>query len=126
MEELVNLDTINISNNVLTSISGLSNLKKLKTLIVSGNNITNSDGIAGLLECPSISCLDLQRNKIVDTSITDILFRLPNLSVLYLQVFFIIKIGKRSSQENKKLQEVIYRKNTYTQVLRRQTSICRG
>ena len=44
------------------------------------------DDLRGLLECPSITTLDLQNNKIDDPEILEeILVNMPNLKVLYLQ-----------------------------------------
>ena len=44
------------------------------------------DDLRGLLDCPSITTLDLQNNKIDDPLILDeILVNMPNLKVLYLQ-----------------------------------------
>ena len=43
------------------------------------------DDLRGLLDCPSITTLDLQNNKIDDPAILDeILVNMPNLKVLYL------------------------------------------
>ena len=41
--------------------------------------------LKGLLECPSISILDLSKNSIADKSLFDILDKMPNLRVLYLK-----------------------------------------
>jgi len=47
--------------------------------------LKNSDDIHGLLECRTISILDLSNNCIDDPSIIDILEKLTNLRVLYLR-----------------------------------------
>ena len=39
----------------------------------------------GLLECPMLTVLDLQDNRIEDVAIIDLLKQLPNLKVLYLK-----------------------------------------
>lgn len=57
----------------------------MKTLLLANNCFTSSNDLKGLLECPSITCLDLQKNKIEDGSIVDILIKMPKLAVLYLQ-----------------------------------------
>lgn len=44
------------------------------------------DSLKGLLECPSLTCIDLSENEISDPAILEqIIYKLPNLKVLYLQ-----------------------------------------
>ena len=44
------------------------------------------DDVRGLLECPSVTTVDIQDNKIEDPAILEeILVRMPNLKVLYLK-----------------------------------------
>lgn len=41
--------------------------------------------VTGVLACPTINTLDLQHNSIADPAVLEVLVRLPNLAVLYLQ-----------------------------------------
>jgi hypothetical protein len=41
--------------------------------------------IEHLRACPSITCLDIQENKLADPAVLDVLADMPNLAVLYLQ-----------------------------------------
>ena len=63
---LVNIVNLNLSDNMIERISCLATLEKLSTLQLKRNQI-GADGIPdliGLLECQSISALDLSDNKI--------------------------------------------------------------
>ena len=43
------------------------------------------EDLVGLVDCPSISCLDVSDNYIVDEEVVDEVFvKMPNLAVLYL------------------------------------------
>lgn len=62
------LQTLNITKNVISKIDGLENCKKLISLNISHNklgtyggegNPTCVDSLIGLTECPSITTLDL-------------------------------------------------------------------
>jgi hypothetical protein len=53
--------------------------------------LTTADDIKHVLQVPSLSVLDLQSNRINDPSIVDILSRMPNLKVLYLQGNDVVK-----------------------------------
>ena len=84
-EELRNL---NLSENLIKKVEGLGSLEVLENLQLKRNRI-GKEGIGdveGLLECPSISCLDISYNMIDFPEIVEDIFgRLPNLKVLYLQ-----------------------------------------
>jgi len=57
---LVNLKVLNLSDNCIDKIEGLAGLN-LDTLYLARNRI-GAGGVAdllGLLECPSITCLDI-------------------------------------------------------------------
>lgn len=74
---LSNLTTLNLCNNQLTSLSGLSKCKSLKSLIATDNNLTKIDiGTVKLL-----NTLTLTRNKISDLGS---LHKLPMLQKLSL------------------------------------------
>ena len=94
------LERLNLPNNALTDISGLSNLPKLKYLDLSNNNIAdiivlstlpkleylrlyNNDiaDISCLSNLPSLKALDLSINAITDI---EVLSNLPKLERLYL------------------------------------------
>ena len=82
------LSNLNLSDNRISKIEGLANLVKLSTFQVKRNEIGHGglDDLVGLLECPSISALDLSDNRIADKEmVTEILAKMPNLAVLYMQ-----------------------------------------
>jgi len=61
-------------------------LKNLSTLNLAKNCLSNSEDLEGLLECPSITNLDLSSNNIDDISVVEnVLKKMPNLSALYLK-----------------------------------------
>ena len=50
-----------------------------------GENSTSLEDIMGLLECPSLACLDLSDNFIDDPEVLpQVLAKMPKLAVLYL------------------------------------------
>ena len=82
------LANLNLSDNMIATVEGLENLENLDMLYLAPNRIGRNglDDLRGLLDCPSITTLDLQNNKIDDPAILDeILVNMPNLKVLYLQ-----------------------------------------
>jgi len=84
MPELVQL---NLSDNLLRAIEGLENNKKLDSLYIKRNKIglNGVSDLMGLLDCPSIACLDLSENRIDDPAVLDeVLVKMPKLRVLYL------------------------------------------
>ena len=85
LDAMIHLDSINLNQNFIEKIENLGALKKLQTLQLQRNNLKDVDELKGLLECPSIMCLDLQNNKIDDPAVLDLLVRMPNLRVLYLK-----------------------------------------
>ena len=85
LETLVDLSHINVSNNRLQTLENLSCLTKLDTLLAAHNKFKTVDSVRHLVECPSITVLDLQRNEIDDVDVLDVLKQMPNLSCLYLQ-----------------------------------------
>jgi len=84
-ESLAQLDTLNMNQNLIETVSGLAPLAKLNTLLLKRNHLKNVASLTGLKECPSISVLDLSENQIEDGALVDLLVLLPNLKVLYLQ-----------------------------------------
>lgn len=85
LDSMIHLDSINLNQNFLSKIENLGALKKLQTLQLQRNNLKEVDDLKGLLECPSIMCLDMQNNKIDDPAVLDLLVQMPNLRVLYLK-----------------------------------------
>eukprot|EP00494_Astrolonche_serrata_P023832 UN24090 len=79
------LDTLNLNNNMLTDISGLSKCIKLQTLSVKKNQIRTYENLKGLLECPSITNLDLTGNRIEDPKCLEVIHQMSNLRVLYMK-----------------------------------------
>jgi dynein assembly factor 1 len=69
-------------------IENISFNTKLDSLYLKSNRIGRG-GLAdmiGLLECPSLVCLDIQSNNISDVEILDeVLAKMPKLKVLYMQ-----------------------------------------
>jgi dynein assembly factor 1 len=91
LDALKDLDTLQMSQNSVSRIENLSHAQSLQTLQLKSNNLKTADDIAHILECPSISCLDIQHNKIDDPGVVEILEQMPNLRVLYLQGNDVIK-----------------------------------
>ncbi|KXS09247.1 outer arm dynein light chain 1 [Gonapodya prolifera JEL478] len=85
LNTLVNLDSLSLGNNLIHKIEGVGRLTNLKTLQLPSNHLKTADDLRGVLECPTISILDLSHNRIEDPAIADILFQMPNLTVLNLQ-----------------------------------------
>lgn len=85
LDAMTNLDSLNLSQNSVSKIENLSKLKNLNTLLLGNNRLSSLESVEGVLECPTIGTLDIQKNKIDDPAIVDrILVKLPNLRCLYL------------------------------------------
>lgn len=72
---------------MIEKVEGLHNNPKLSNIHLKRNRIgaKGLDDLRGLLECPSISSLDISDNKIEDPDfLPEILEKMPNLAVLYL------------------------------------------
>ena len=65
---LSNLRTLNLSDNVITKIEGLDQCVLLNSLYLKKNRIGNAGNSAleGLLDCPSLECVELANNLIHD------------------------------------------------------------
>ena len=77
---------LNLSDNLISTVEGVSKLERLDMLYLARNRIGRNglDDLRGVLECPSITTLDLQNNKIEDPEVLDEIFcNMPNLAVLY-------------------------------------------
>jgi len=86
------LDTLNVSNNVITMISGLESLEKLSTLTITHNKLTDAASIRGILECPSISVVDMSHNELNDPEVLTVLQEMANLKVCVLTGNPIIRV----------------------------------
>lgn len=64
---------LNLSDNLITTIEGLENCESLDCLYLARNRVGRNglDDLRGLLQCPSITTLDLQNNKIEDPAILE-------------------------------------------------------
>jgi len=85
LKELVNL---NLSDNLIKKIESIEGCDKLDSLYLGRNHIGRNglSDLSALLECPSITCLDVQSNQIDDPEVLpQILMKMPNLKVLYMQ-----------------------------------------
>ena len=76
---------------MLKTISGLAGCELLDTIYLKRNRIGKDErgdveSIKGLLERPTLTCVDLQDNYLSDPAIfEEVLYKMPNLAVLYLQ-----------------------------------------
>lgn len=76
-----------MTDNLLTKVENLSNLKVLDSLYIKRNRIGKNgvEDLKGLLECQSVSCVDLSDNIIEDPEVLPEIFeKMENLKVLYL------------------------------------------
>jgi len=88
LDTLVNLRNLNLSDNLITRIEGLGCLRSLENLQLKRNRIGKNglDEVRGLLECPSLTCVDISDNFIDDENILPEVFeKMPKIAVLYLQ-----------------------------------------
>lgn len=69
LEGLLNLDTLNVSNNDLDAISHIDSCPMLHTLLLANNRLESLDSIAVLANCKAVSTLDLQGNKLEDPKV---------------------------------------------------------
>jgi len=95
MSQLNDLRTLNLSENIISKVECISTFSKLATLNLSKNRISTAEDLSELKTCPSITCLDIQKNNIENPEILDVLVKaLPNLKVLYLQGNKVVKAIK--------------------------------
>jgi len=96
LDMLHRLHTLQLSDNLIAKIENLGNCVALDSLYLKNNRI-GMGGLSdfeGLLEVPSLACLDIQGNKVNDPEVLDdILVKMPNMKVLYLQNNGISKSG---------------------------------
>lgn len=82
---------LNLSDNIIYKVEGLGNLPNLDTIQLKRNKLGKSgdkstlEDLKGLLECPTLTCLDLSENYLDDPEILPEIFeKMPKLAVLYL------------------------------------------
>eukprot|EP00795_Rhopilema_esculentum_P012763 gene12763-3495_t len=92
LEPLQFLDTLNVSNNIIEKIENISCIPKLNTLQIAHNRLKTADDLRHLLECHSVSVLDLSNNRIEDPEILEVLSSIPDLRVLNLMGNKVIKM----------------------------------
>ena len=78
------LHTLKVSSNHPTSLEHIQSVPSLHTLLATHNQLDRADAIAPLAACTSLESLDLQNNRIKDTSALETLRTLPQLKCLYL------------------------------------------
>lgn len=86
MSHLINLHTLNLAENRLTSLDGLQGLIRLKTLDVRTNLITDIHECAAIKSLPSLTSFDARNNQIANAEDVIPFFRdMPKLELLYLE-----------------------------------------
>ncbi|KAF0688537.1 Aste57867_19853 [Aphanomyces stellatus] len=102
----INLKDLNLENNLISDISGLEKLTKLRVLNLSNNKLEQLANVGpgtGVLACPKLENLQLARNAIADMTLLG-LQHLPDLKVLNLESNDITSIaGLAGSRELKEL-----------------------
>ena len=88
LSTLVNLRQLNLTDNLIHKIEGLECLRILETIQLKRNRIGKNGGIEdllGLLECPSLSVIDISDNFIEDERVLPEIFeKMPKVAVIYL------------------------------------------
>lgn len=86
LEHCVHLDSINLSHNFIKTIENLGSdiLPTLSTLTITNNCLRSEESIANLVQCKTLSVLDLSHNRIDDIVIVKVLGQMPVLRVLVL------------------------------------------
>ena len=74
--------TLDLSDNCITSINGLSQLHQLTTFNVSHNRIEMAIDIKGLLQCPSLTNIDISYNQLYQVETMSVLEEMPLLKSL--------------------------------------------
>ena len=76
------LDSLNVSSNMLTSLEGLDACPNLSTLLATRNKLETIQALAPLANCPGLLTLDLQDNNLKDPAIIDVFVAMPQLRCL--------------------------------------------
>ena len=89
LDTLCNLRQINLTDNMISKIEGLGNLPMLDTIQLKRNRIGRTGGLSdvlGLLECPTLTCVDLSDNYIDDEAVLpEVWMKMPKILVIYMQ-----------------------------------------
>lgn len=85
------LDSLNLSQNQISRIENLNHMKDLTSLSLKGNYLTCAQDLEHVLLLPNLSVLDIQSNRITDPNVLDVLSKMQNLKVLYLQGNEVVK-----------------------------------
>ncbi|XP_039501228.2 dynein axonemal assembly factor 1 homolog [Drosophila santomea] len=87
LEPCRELDTLNLSSNHIRKIQNIGNniLPVLNTLTIASNYLKDSESLSDLVQCKTLSVLDLSNNRIDDILIVKIFEQMLNLKVLVLQ-----------------------------------------
>jgi len=89
LDNLKELRQLNVSDNLLKKIEGLGGCSQLDTLYIKRNRLGqlpegDIETMKGLLECPTITCLDISDNYLSDPALLEEIFmKMPQLRVLY-------------------------------------------
>lgn len=78
------LNTLNISNNEVVTLSGLDKCK-LETLLCAHNQLSSLDSVAHLAHVKTLQTIDIQNNKIDNPKVLDVFTQIPSLKCLYLK-----------------------------------------
>ncbi|XP_050436476.1 dynein axonemal assembly factor 1-like [Adelges cooleyi] len=78
------LCTVNLSYNFIRKIENLSVLPVLSSLFITHNKLSTADDIAHLMECKSLSIVDLSHNILDDPEIVQVFAKMESLRVLTL------------------------------------------
>lgn len=91
LDTLKDLRQLNLNENFLTKVEGLAGCEQLDTLYLKRNRLGRDESgdvaaLQGLLECPTLSCVDISENDLSDPAIMEeVIYKMPSLRVLYLQ-----------------------------------------
>lgn len=86
LDHMQHLDTLDVSHNMICKIENLDMLPEFTRLVISHNRLTEIDDLIHVINCPQLSVLDLQYNRIKDPSVVEEVFaKMPSLRVLYNQ-----------------------------------------
>jgi dynein assembly factor 1 len=86
LSTLINLVTLDLSQNLIEHVDGLSCLPKLNILNLSQNALSTVESVSHLVECVSLTNVDLSGNQLKDSEVIDqVLAHIPKLSAVYLK-----------------------------------------
>ncbi|XP_037711715.1 dynein assembly factor 1, axonemal homolog [Drosophila subpulchrella] len=87
LEPCKELDTLNLSSNHIRKIQNIGSdiLPVLNTLNISSNYLKDCESLSDLVQCKTLSVLDLSNNRIDDILIVKVFEQMPSLKVLVLQ-----------------------------------------